>query len=38
MGSNPCRKIPLLGVAHPVEGKTISGNEGKPEDGMHPRP
>ena len=21
MGSNPCRKIPLLGIAHPVEGK-----------------
>ena len=20
MGSNPCREIPLLGVAHPVEG------------------
>ena len=21
MGSNPCRIIPLLGIAHPVEGK-----------------
>ena len=21
MGSNPCRKIPLLAIAHPVEGK-----------------
>ena len=37
MGSNPCRKIPLLGVAHPVEGKTISGTEGAPGDGTHPR-
>ena len=23
MGSNPCRIIPLLGIAHPVEGKII---------------
>ena len=38
MGSNPSRKIPLLGVAHPVVGKTISGTEGAPGDGMHPRP
>ena len=21
MGSNPCKIIPLLGIAHPVEGK-----------------
>ena len=21
MGSNPCRIIPLVGIAHPVEGK-----------------
>ena len=21
MGNNPCRIIPLLGIAHPVEGK-----------------
>ena len=21
MGSNPCRRSPLLGIAHPVEGK-----------------
>ena len=27
MGSNPSRKIPLLGIAHPIEGKTISGTE-----------
>ena len=38
MGSNPCRKIPLLGVAHPVEGKTISGTEGTPGGGTHLRP
>ena len=38
MGSNPSRKIPLLGIAHPVEGKIISGNEGAPGDGMHLRP
>ena len=25
MGSNPCRKIPLLGVAHPVVGSHFSG-------------
>ena len=25
MGSNPCRKIPLLGVAHPVVGSPFSG-------------
>ena len=29
MRSNPCRKISLLGIAHPVEGKKIiSGTEG----------
>ena len=38
MESNPCRIIPLLGIAHPVEGKTISGAEEAPGDGMHPRP
>ena len=27
MGSNPCRIIPLLGIAHPAEGKIISGTE-----------
>ena len=30
MGSNPSRKISLLGIAHPVEGKTISSTEDKP--------
>ena len=38
MGSNPSRTISLLGIAHPVEGKNISGTEDAPEDGMHPRP
>ena len=29
MRSNPCRKISLLGIAHPVEGKKIIlGTEG----------
>ena len=37
MGSNPCRIIPLLGIAHPVKGKIISGTEGSPGDGTHPR-
>ena len=37
MGSNPCRIIPLLGFAHPVEGKIIPGTEGSPGDGTHPR-
>ena len=38
MGSNPCRKIQLLGIAHPVVGLTISGTEGTPGDGTRPRP
>ena len=38
VGSNPCRIIPLLGIAHPVKGKIISGTEGSPGDGTHPRP
>ena len=38
MGSNPCRIIPLLGIAHPVKGKTISGTEDAPGDETHPRP
>ena len=37
MGSNPCRIIPLLGIANLVEGKIISGTEGSPRDGTHPR-
>ena len=35
MGSNPYRIIPLLGFAHPVEGKIISGTESIQEDGAH---
>ena len=38
MRSNPSRKITLLGIANHVEGKTISGTEDTPGDGMHPRP
>ena len=38
MESNPCRKIPLLGVVHPLEGKAISSTEGAPGDETHPRP
>ena len=38
MGSNPCRIISLLGIAHPVEGKTISGTEEASDDRMHSRP
>ena len=37
MGSNPCRKIQLLGIAHPVVGIKISGTEGAPGDGKHLR-
>ena len=37
VGSNPCRIIPLLGIAHPVKGKIISGAEGSHVDGTHPR-
>ena len=37
MGSNPRRKISLLGIAYPVKEKIISGTEGAPGDGTHPR-
>ena len=37
-GDNSSREIPLLGIAHPVEGKTISGTEDALGDGMHPGP
>ena len=30
-GGYPCRKISLLGIAHPVVGKYISGTRGVPE-------
>ena len=35
MGSNPCRIILLLGFAHPVEGKIISGTGSVQEDDAH---
>ena len=38
MGSNPCRKIQLLGIAHPVVGITISGVGGTTGDKVHPGP
>ena len=38
VGSNLSRKISLLGIAHPVEGKTISGTEDASGDGTLPRP
>ena len=38
MGSNPCRIIQLLGIAHHVVGITLSGTEDTPGDGMHLRP
>ena len=37
MGSNLCRIIPLLGIAHPVEGNIITGTEGSPGNVTHPR-
>ena len=30
VGSNPCRRIQLLGISHSVVGTTISGIEGAP--------
>ena len=38
MGSNPSREIPLLGIAHPVEGIYFSGTEDALGDGTHPGP
>ena len=37
VGSNPCKKIQLLGIAHPVVGIKILGIKGAPGDGTHPR-
>ena len=37
MGSNPRRRLLLLSIVHPVKGKIISGTEGSPGDGTHPR-
>ena len=36
MRSNLCRKLQLLGIAHPVVGIKILGTEGAPGDGTHP--
>ena len=38
MGSSPSRKIQLLGIAHPVVGKIISGSGGTQGDETHLRP
>ena len=35
MGSNPCRIIPLLGIAHPVEGKIFQVQGVFGEDNAH---
>ena len=35
VGSNPSREIPLLGIAHPIEGNTISGTEDALGDVTH---
>ena len=32
------REIPLLSIAHPVEGNTIPGTEDALGDGTHPGP
>ena len=37
VGSNPCKKIQLLGIAHPIVGIKILGIKGAPGDGTHPR-
>ena len=37
MGSNPCRKIQLLDIAHP-SWEIISGTGGTSGDEAHPRP
>ena len=36
-GSGRAWRSLQLGIAHPVVGITISGTEGAPRDGMHPR-
>ena len=37
VGSNPCRRIQLPVIAHPIVGINISGTEGAPRDGTHLR-
>ena len=38
MGSNPCRKIQLLGISYLVVGKQVSGTGGASGDEAHLRP
>ena len=38
VGSNPSREIPLLGIAHPVEGIYFSGTEDALVDETHSGP
>ena len=38
MGSNACRGLSLLGIAHPVEGKLFQVQGGIGEDGASSRP
>ena len=35
MGSSPCRRFPLLGIAHPVVGKTFQVLEVHQEETLH---
>ena len=35
MGSNPCKRIQLLGIVHPVVEITISGAEGIASNEAH---
>ena len=37
-GVTPSREIPLLGIAHPVEGNTFSGTEDTLGNGTHSGP
>ena len=37
VGSSPCRRIPLLGIAHLVVGKCFLGAGGTPRGGTHLR-
>ena len=35
VGSIPCRRLPLLGIAHPVVGKTFQVLEVHQEEALH---
>ena len=35
MGSSPCRRLSLLGIAHPVVGKTFQVLEVNQEKALH---